>query len=195
MVMVLLVIGIPAVIALLNAGSALIVNVSAERPDAIVSLASHEWERLPVAAELAHQFPQAQILLTQPPYVSRHNCHDCAHRVDYLASRGIDRRRIVVVPLAESSTWGEARALTAAMRRTSIRRVVLVTSPYHTRRALAVFRSSLAADGITVGVVPAFENSPARPASWWWHPYDRWYVSYEWLAIVTYRIKYGLPVL
>ena len=48
-----------------HAGSALVVSEPLASPDAIVSLASHEWERLPAAAALARQYPEALVVLTR----------------------------------------------------------------------------------------------------------------------------------
>ena len=178
-----------ALLLLATAGSALVVRASVDNPDAIVSLASHEWERLPVAAAIAREHPGARVFLTEPPVVSRYNCHDCAGRVRYLASLGVDPQRIVMVASPESSTYGEAVAIERAIRRTGDRRLVIVTSPYHTRRALAVFRRVLREDHVTVGIVPTLAASGATPARWWAAPYDRWYVTYEWSAIVSYLVR------
>src|SRR5262245_18566508 len=65
-----------------RAGHLLIVTALPERPDLIVSLASHEWERLPAAARLAQEHPSAVVLLTIPVIPTIHNCHRCAQRVD-----------------------------------------------------------------------------------------------------------------
>ena len=46
-----------------NGGTLLVVRQPLERPDAIVSLASHEWERLPATARLARENPAASIIL------------------------------------------------------------------------------------------------------------------------------------
>jgi uncharacterized SAM-binding protein YcdF (DUF218 family) len=180
---------IGAIALLRTAGSTLVVQATVDNPDAIVSLASHEWERLPVAAEIARDHPGARVFLTQPPVVSRYNCHDCANRARYLASLGVDPQRIVVVPMHESSTYGEAIAIARAIRPAGCRRLLIVTSPYHTRRALAVFRKVLREDHVAVGVVPALAFSGAAPGRWWSSPYDRWYVTYEWCAMVTYLVR------
>jgi hypothetical protein len=68
-----------------------------------------------------------------------------------------------------------------------------VTSPYHTRRALATFQHVFDGTGVAVGIEGAHDTSPARPAQWLFAPYDRAYVAYEWEAIVYYRWKYGVP--
>ena len=57
-------------IAILHAGTALVVEEPLASPDAIISLASHEWERLPETIRLAHRHPGAQVLLTLPPEIN-----------------------------------------------------------------------------------------------------------------------------
>jgi uncharacterized SAM-binding protein YcdF (DUF218 family) len=189
-----LIIGMGAVVGLLRrAGTALVVTQDISDPDLIVSLSSHEWERLPVAARLARRFPRARVALTQPRSVSRFNCHDCPNRVENLSRLGVELERIGMLELSENGTFGEALATLRYMSARQMTRVVVVTSPYHTRRALATFRNVLAPAQIAVGIVPAFPESPAVPARWWTRSYDRWYVRYEWPAIVVYRFRHGVP--
>ena len=178
-----------------NAGVALVVTRPVLRPDAIVSLASHEWERLPATARLAAENPGALVLLTLPQPATPFNCHDCAHRIDRLRHLGIDPSRVRVVPLSAGGTYGEALATFEFAHDAPIERLVVVTSPYHTRRALATFLERFAGSGIDVGVHPASATSPAQPARWWRTPYDRWYVRYEWLALVYYTTRFGVDPL
>ena len=121
-------------------------------------------------------------------------CYNCANRVDDLQRLGVDRARVIVVPIVESNTYGEALAVRDLARRLQFRRILIVTSTYHTRRALATFRRVLASSGITLGVQPADVSAYAHPSSWWAWPYDRWYVAYEWSALVWYRVHHGVPL-
>lgn len=175
------------------AGTLLVVSRPLE-PDAIVSLASHEWERLPLTTSLALQYPAAIVLLTQPQKMSVNNCYHCAERVAQLRTAGIAANRINVLPLNAPGTYGEALAFRDYLQTSPVAKVLIVTSPYHTRRALAIFRTVLAGRNIDVGVIPASAYSPARPRWWWLSPYDLWYVSYEWAATGYYFAKYGVPV-
>lgn len=173
-------------------GSALVVRQPIARPDAIISLASHEWERLPVAARQVLQNPGSLLLLTVPTEIKQSNCHDCAERVDQLRGLGVDRTRIRVLSRTVRDTNDEAIAAFEFARRTGIHSVLVVTSPYHTRRALAIFRKVFEGSGVRVGVEPALETSPATPPRWWGASYDRRYVAYEWTAILYYGWKHGL---
>ena len=173
------------------AGTELVVSAPIDRPDAIVVLASHEWERLPELATLAARYPAARVLLTRPAVVNKYNCHDCDARITMLARLGVAARRITVLQMtrAQDGTYGEAQATAAYRARMPFRRLLVVTSPYHTRRALATFRTVLGTD-VQVGIDPAVRTSPARPDAWWRTPYDRWYVRYEWAAIGYYALRH-----
>ena len=175
---------------LLDAGRLLVVRRPLPDPEAIISLGSHEWERLPVAAKLARQYPSSLVVLTIPDKITKYNCDDCPNRVARMQRMGVDEHRIRVVQLTQHGTFGEAVACRELLRRAGVHRVLIVTSIYHTRRALAVFRHELETAAMRVGVEPATETSPSHPGSWWTTPYGRWYVSYEWAATVYYAARY-----
>lgn len=177
-------------VAVRHAGTALIVSEEIAAPDAIVSLASHEWERLPTAAALAHRAPGARVLLTVPIAVNAYNCHGCSERIARLEAAGVQRSRIEVLPRAVYRTTDEAEAFREWARQHGARSVMVVTSPYHTRRALASFRKALEGSGIAVGIHPA--ASVVDPPRWYWYKLDRWYVIYEWRARVFYLIRFGV---
>ena len=168
------------------AGRLLVVTIPVTRADAIVSLASHEWERLPATAAAAARFPNAQVILTLPTRVNMRNCHDCEHRVARLVHAGVKAERIRVIPLKAEGTLGEAQVCAEYFRRSKLTAVLVVTSSYHTRRALAVFRHELDGSVSAIGIEPAARFSTAEPSRWWRHPFDRWYVTYEWAALLYY---------
>ena len=187
-----LVIGVPLSFALARAGSLLVVSHDLSAPDAIVILASHEWERLPEAARLAQRNPTAVILLTQPVAPNVHNCTRCAMRDSWLRAIGVTTNPIVTVPRRVTNTYDEAVAAREYAVKAGYRRVMIVTSPYHTRRALAAFTTVFDGTGIGVGVRPAVTASVARPDAWLWGGYDRWYVAYEWVGIAWYALRHGV---
>ena len=175
-----------------RAGPVLVMRVLVANPEAIISLASHEWERLPTTARLATKCPSAVVLLTEPPEVSEFNCHDCAHRLHRLSLLGVAEGRVQFLTLTGPGTHGEAVAARDYARHGGLRRLLIVTSPYHTRRALAVFRKVFEGTEVEIGVEPALTHSVARPERWWLGGYDRSYVAYEWAAVVYYGWKYGM---
>jgi uncharacterized SAM-binding protein YcdF (DUF218 family) len=172
-------------------GSTLVVSQPIDGPDVIVSLASHEWERLPEAARQADHFRAAAVVLTLPVPATAFNCHDCINRVKRLQLAGVAPGRVQTIPVEGRGTYGEAVAVRRWMLSTGRRRLLIVTSPYHTRRSLATFVTVLTPLGATVGVMPA-ADSPARPGRWWLAPYDRAYVRYEWAARFYYALRFGI---
>jgi uncharacterized SAM-binding protein YcdF (DUF218 family) len=175
------------------AGQALIVSAAVERPDIILSLASHEWERLPAAASLARTHPGARVVLSVPLSVNQWNCHRCNERVPWLVRLGVARDRIDFLPRRVYRTLDEAVAARAYMRQHGLTRLLVVTSPYHTRRTWLTFRKVFDGAGMQIGVFPAVHTSAARPGRWWMYTYDRQYVPYEWAAILFYWWKFGVP--
>ena len=177
------------------AGDALVIAEQVHEPDAIVVLASHEWERLPVAADLARQYPTARVLLTQPAEITEHNCFECSTRVDRLGKSGIHRHRVVLLPEGVTNTYDEAKAAAAFVGRERVDRVLVVTSPYHGRRALATFRHLFKSAGLEAHVGLASPSSGVDPRRWWLRSYDREYVAYEWAGVIYYAIWFGVPPL
>src|SRR5687767_13920802 len=188
-----IVVAVALALAARYAGAALVVNESVGPPDAIVSLASHEWERLPAAVALAGRYPHALVVLTHPKTVTKFNCHDCANRPQLLAKAGISAERIRIIGLTLGGTYGEAVATRDLVVAQHLKSVLVVTSPYHTRRSLATFRKVLGG-GVAVGVVASSGTSPARPDRWWAQGYDRAYVAYEWAAALYYQVRFGVPI-
>lgn len=179
-----------ATLAINRAGTALVVSVPVENPEAILVLGSHEWERFPAATSLARTNPGALVLLTVPRVPTVHNCHDCETRQARLIAAGVSPDRIVVLSFRVSNTRDEAAAAKAECATRGIRRLAVVTSPYHTRRAHETFQQVFVDSGVSVGIVPS-NASPAKPDRWWSAAYDRAYVRYEWAAI-TYHAVRGL---
>jgi uncharacterized SAM-binding protein YcdF (DUF218 family) len=156
--------------------------------DALVVLASHEWERIPAAAALAADWPRAAVVLTVPRRFSDRSCHLCAERPRWLNHLGVAGERIVEVELVpDAGTWGEALAVTTAARARGWRRLTLVTSAYHTRRALWTFRKA-AGGCCEVGVRWAAGYSGLRPSRWWRSVEDAWYLGYELAALAKYAV-------
>ncbi len=171
-----------------GAGTALVESHPIVSPEAIVTLGSHEWERLPAAADLAAATPSALVFLTQPRNPTEKNCHDCAARVARLVAAGVAEARIVTLSTTVSNTREEAAAARAECERRRLRRLTVVTSPYHTRRAWRTFRQAFSGSHVALGMIPTI-YSPAQPSRWWRASYDRAYVRYEWAAIAYHYAR------
>ena len=171
-------------------GTFLVTSSGPKSPDAILMLASHEWERLPAVSRVARENPGATVLLTEPRRPTIFNCHLCAERSRWLVNLGVESTRIVVLQRRVGNTHDEAEAAREYSSAQGVHRLLVVTSPYHTRRTLAVFTTVFRDSGVEIGVQPALPESPARPEAWWMSAYDRAYVRYEWAALVWYAIRH-----
>lgn len=166
-------------------GPSLIHESPLEDPQAILSLGSHEHERLPHTAALAQRWPDAQVLLTQPRVPNGFNCVSCPYRVEWLGSLGVARDRVVVLTPSVANTRDELLVARQWMQMHGFDRLLVVTSPYHTRRVDVIARRELG--GSRVGIAACW-----RPTGMWWlTAYGRRYVVYEVAALVANAWRYG----
>lgn len=113
-------------------------------------------------------------------------CDGIGQLLPLLISRGVPANRIQVA--YATSTYENATSAAAILRKHRITSAVIVTSWYHSRRALAAFRK----------VAPdiRFSSRPAAPpvkAFWWPNKYDLWFVNVEFAKIIYYAIIHGVP--
>lgn len=103
---------------------------------------------------------------------------------------GIPRDQILVDDQA-SSTYDNARNSAQLMRVHGLRRAILVTSPYHTRRAAWIFRPEFSRQGLKVRVYAA-EESFFEVRQWWMRDQDRGLVVREYEKMLAFLL--GIPV-
>jgi uncharacterized SAM-binding protein YcdF (DUF218 family) len=80
--------------------------------------------------------------------------------------QGVPAERILVAPDLVETTYDEALAVRALAQDRGWRSLLVVTDPYHTRRARLTFRAVFSGTGITVAVRPV-ENAQYDPEVWW----------------------------
>jgi uncharacterized SAM-binding protein YcdF (DUF218 family) len=80
-------------------------------------------------------------------------------------SAGADVTRVKVCGIMGDSTVAETAAVARCLQADGARRVLLVTSEYHTRRALSIFRKSLPGFEISVAAAPDIRFG----VKWWQH--------------------------
>jgi uncharacterized SAM-binding protein YcdF (DUF218 family) len=68
--------------------------------------------------------------------------------------------------------------------------VLIITSAFHSRRALRTFRTSFAGTGIIVGLDPS-SGLRTSAALWWLSPSGWRDVAGEYIKLVYYWSKYG----
>jgi uncharacterized SAM-binding protein YcdF (DUF218 family) len=143
-------------------GHLLIRSDAPESADLILVLGGDFWgPRVLKAAELGAQGYAPVVLLSSPPYAGR---PEGELTIPFLAERGYSPALFQVFAHQAASTVAEAIAMRGELARRNAKRVILVTSAYHSRRAYLVFR--LFCPGIRFLSVPAADPHYA-PDTWW----------------------------
>jgi len=136
--------------------------------------------RVLTAADLAVAGYAPLVLISGPPYQDGRPEGEFA--IDYLVSRGYPRKLFAVFGHKAYSTVDEAIALAPELRRRRVKRVILVTSAYHSRRADIVVRL-FCDNGIQYISVPA-PDSFYSPDRWWDDLGSRKMFFSEWRKII-----------
>ncbi len=166
----------------------LIVEDPIERADAVVALSGGEGERLQASINLYQQGRAGCLLLVGPaiPLLKVYTGEDSLTQGE--AKRRIAVRRgvppdSVFLSLGATSTWEEAQATLAEARARNWQSIILVTDPYHSRRARATFRHTFRGLPIRLAVYHLpLERSSYHPEKWW----DR---ERDLMAVMTETIK------
>jgi uncharacterized SAM-binding protein YcdF (DUF218 family) len=111
---------------------------------------------------------------------------------DELVKQGVPPTQIRVAPGVADGTHAEALIVRDYVLAHSLRSVLVVTSAYHSRRALRSLRQTLADTGAALGIAsaPTGWQTPG-PALWWLH-YEGWRsVAGEYVKLIYYWLKYG----
>ena len=147
------------------------------KADALVVLGG-EGGRAERAAELYHQGAAPAIVVT--------GYGDCLKNVQLLERSGVPATAILAEPSA-LSTLENATKSVPLLRALRAHRVILVTTWYHSRRAVACFEH-VAPD---MQFFSRPDYSEFQP-----HPPNRtgygWYVNYEYVKLVGYWFSYGV---
>jgi uncharacterized SAM-binding protein YcdF (DUF218 family) len=181
------------------AARALIVHAGLERADAIVVLSGSTVyvERARRAAQLFHEGRAARIILTNDNQQSgwsverQSNPLFMERAAAELKAAGVPEASIEMLPQEVTSTYEEAMLLREYALSHNLRSVLVVTSAYHSRRALWTWLKVFANDGVQIGVeaVAPGEQTPG-PATWWLHPGGWTLVAGEYVKLIYYWFHY-----
>ena len=150
----------------------LIVDEPLRRSDYLLLLNGDEHTRPFHAARLYHRGLAPRILVAQAETVPAHDLwfFPTATRLalSVLRHEGVPDSAVTVIPFPGGigSTREEAEALRAYLAEHPARRVTVVTTTYHTRRARWTFRREMRGSGVEVRVSAAPE--PRFQTSNWW---------------------------
>lgn len=109
-----------------------------------------------------------------------------------LEFEGVPPDAIERLPGVVDSSWDEARSLRRFLISHPARRVILVTSPEHTRRARWVFHKVLAGMSLDVRTAPA-RHLEFDEADWWKHDEGVLAYLHEYFKLLVYWTRAVLP--
>lgn len=179
---------------------ALIVSAPLDSADAIVVLsgASTYVERTQKAAELYRQGRAPLVLLTDDRMrggwssALQRNPYFVERATDELIRQGVPAEKIRIVPGVGSGTHDEARLIKDYASAQRLRSLLVVTSAYHSRRALRSLRQSFAGTGTVIGLAAVPPGSQTPSPAFWWLQIDGWRsVGSEYAKLIYYWLKYG----
>ena len=188
------------------AARCLIVTVPLESADAIVVMsgASAYLERTQKAAQLYREGRAPLVLLTDDQTrggwnsAQQRNPFFVERAMDELIKAGVPQDRIRIVPGFAGSTRDEAilvREYVAGERNMEIahnfQSILVVTSSYHSRRALSILRKTFTGTDVTIGMEPAPGDSLTASTVFWWVRPEGWRtVGGEYVKLIYYSFKY-----
>jgi len=172
----------------ITSGSFLVVN-DLQRADVIVVLAGETNRRAAVGLQLLSQDYAPKMILDVPAndVIYDQKLMDIAHA---FIQKSPLRQSVEICPIIGLSTKAEADDVARCLTQTKGRRILVVTSDYHTRRARSIFQHQLR--GYQIFVTPA-SDATQFGASWlkhrqwaklnfdewvrlmWWELVDRWH--------------------
>ena len=179
------------------AGTFLVVDEPLEPADAIVVLAGGTPFREAWAAELFRRGLAPRVIISRHLLTPRERellalgiraLDDQGESRLALEKYGVPPDRIVAVGQAESITETELRTVGRLAREAGYRSVILVTSPWHTRRVKLIWSREAPAD--LRGVVAATRREPADGAEWWRQRRAAEELLHEYLGLAA--IKLGI---
>ena len=178
---------------------ALIVSAPLPFADAIVVLSGSSAypERTQKAAELYRDGRAPLVLLTDDhtrggwSSAQQRNPFFVERATEELIKGGVPAEKIKIIPGVASNTRYETSLIKEYALNQGIRSVLVVTSTYHSRRALRSLRQVFADTDVVIGLETAM-TGPTTPSPffWWLQPEGWGTVGGEYMKFVYYWFKY-----
>jgi uncharacterized SAM-binding protein YcdF (DUF218 family) len=164
---------------LTSLGSFLVDSQPPQKADLIVVLGGDFWgPRVLTGAELARLGYAPIALISGPPY---HERPQGELAIEFLVKKGYPKELFQVFAHHANSTIAEANALRGELARRHVKRVLLVTASYHSRRATIVL--TLFCPGVQFISVPAPDPN-YHIVNWWNDDSSRQLFFSEWTKIL-----------
>lgn len=162
-------------------GSFLVKEQDPFKADMIVVLAGDQrGNRILKAAELVQRGFAPKVLVSGPGGFYGHYESDLA--IAFIVKKGYPPDWFIAFPNQSTSTRQESALIIEELRRRNVRRFLVVTSNYHTRRADHLFRTL---DPKAEFRVVAAPDWIFRPDSWWRTRDGQKQFAFEWMKTVA----------
>lgn len=141
--------------------SGLIVSTPRAQSDAIVLVGGAFQERAPAAAMLYRDGYAPKIVLANDGVFSgwstkyNRNLYQVEWSEEELVALGVPRDKIIKLPFYGSATIFDALAVKTYLLKNGLKKIIIVTSDYHTRRALWTFKHTLREYSTDITIYPA----------------------------------------
>lgn len=178
---------------------ALVTEAELTHADALVVLSgsSDYVERTRRAAQLFGEGRAPKVILTNDGLPSgwsetlRRNPLFVERAEEELRRAGVSQENIVVIRQPVSSTHSEALQLRAHATANGLRSILVVTSAYHSRRALWTLRRVFRDTSLEVGLAPVvLDRQSISPFTWWLSSRGWRAVAGEYVKHAYYLIKH-----
>lgn len=165
-----------------NAGRILVVD--APQPSDVILVLAGETDRRPtLALELLHRGFGRRVLIDVPADAKIYDVLQLELAEKYVQSLP-DAAMVRVCPIVGLSTREETRDVAKCLTPQDGSRILIVTSDFHTRRALSTFRHELREKSFSVA---AAHNPPEFGTRWWTR--RQWAKTFvgEWMRVVWWN--------
>ena len=179
-----------------RAGRYLVIDRPLQTADVIVVLAGTRAERCLEGIELYREKMAPTILLSSGRIEAAEEAlrsrgirypREVDLMKDAMAQLGVPASDIQTFPESVDNTASEAALTRTLAGERGWRRIIVVTSKYHTRRSLYAFERAFRGTGVQVQV-RGTRFDGARPERWWKQRADLRFVISEWQKLLAYRL-------
>jgi hypothetical protein len=166
-----------------QAGSYLLVDAP-QRSDVIVVLAGETYYRPTRGLQLLDQGYGQRMVLDVPAAIKIYKYSQLELAQDYVRDLP-EAAAISICPIEGLSTKAESKDIQRCLGSEQPKSVLIVTSDFHTRRALSVFRREIPAIQFSVA---GARNDTEFGALWWRH--REWAKTFlgEWLRLIWWKL-------
>lgn len=174
---------------LTQAGGWLIHQDKIEKADAILVLGGGRGERVLQGAALYREKYADLIMITGEfeQIMSGPVYHWAVQGQKLAGNRGVPKNKVLPI-LDSKSTRDDATLSLAECRKRNFKSLIVVSEPYHTKRAFYIFKKVYKGSGIKVMIYPV-QDSWYKRDTWWYSEYGLMATTDEYIKFVYYQLK------